>query len=196
MRLDDALMIAKTCQKLDPNNGQVAELIGRLEGFKKNSGQMEKARAALQEMEETVRKNPTNFEAALQLAGVYMQMQQPDQANMVMDKILNTAESRPDVLLTLARYYATLQNWPRLEVALEKWAKVNPDSPEAWFELARFKATFRKPNEAIAAVSNAITLGNKRRAGNPKDRDFVAEARADTNFMSLRTMPEFQRLIQ
>jgi tetratricopeptide (TPR) repeat protein len=195
-RLDDALMIAKTCQKLDPNNGQVAELIGRLEGFKKNSGQMEKARAALQEMEDTVRKNPTNFEAALQLAGVYMQMQQPDQANMVMDRILNAAESRPDVLLTLARYYATLQNWPRLEVALEKWAKVNPDSPEAWFELARFKATFRKPTEAIAAVSNAITLGNKRRAANPKDRDFVAEARADTNFMSLRTMPEFQRLIQ
>src|SRR5260221_7854709 len=35
-RFDDALIVAKTCIKLDPYNGQVIDLLNRLQAFKKS----------------------------------------------------------------------------------------------------------------------------------------------------------------
>ena len=39
-RLDDALLIAKTCLKLDPYNGNVTALVDQLEGYKRTAPQM------------------------------------------------------------------------------------------------------------------------------------------------------------
>lgn len=44
-RLDDALLIAKTCLKLDPYNGNVTALVEQLESYKRNSPQMAPAPA-------------------------------------------------------------------------------------------------------------------------------------------------------
>ena len=71
-RLDDAILVAKTCLKMDPDNGGVVGLIGQLEGYKgqtqNQQGALENARLQLLRMEEEVRKNPTNFPAAIELA--------------------------------------------------------------------------------------------------------------------------------
>jgi hypothetical protein len=37
--MDDALIVVKTCSKLDPFNGQITDLIKQLEDYKNQSGQ-------------------------------------------------------------------------------------------------------------------------------------------------------------
>jgi len=44
-RLDDALLVAETCLKLDPDNGQVRGLVENIKAYKKQSAGMKQARA-------------------------------------------------------------------------------------------------------------------------------------------------------
>ena len=45
-------------------------------------------------MEDDVRKNPANFQAAFNLAGAYLQMQQTNRAVQVLDGVLNSSPGR------------------------------------------------------------------------------------------------------
>src|SRR5260221_12428457 len=54
-RLDDALLIAKTCQKLDPFNSGVVDLVNRLQDWKKQRTELNSP-----QMEKTLQANPDN----------------------------------------------------------------------------------------------------------------------------------------
>jgi hypothetical protein len=68
-RVDDALLVAGTCLKLDPENSQVRGLVQSIKGYKAQSAGMKQAQAGFQQMEHEVRNNPTNSQAASKLAG-------------------------------------------------------------------------------------------------------------------------------
>jgi hypothetical protein len=76
-RYEDALLIAETCQKLDPYNNQVIGLVQNLRGVRKQAADFEQRQNTLQQMEAAVTNNPTNYQAAFNLAITYLQMQQP-----------------------------------------------------------------------------------------------------------------------
>jgi thioredoxin-like negative regulator of GroEL len=194
-RMDDALLIAETCAKLDPYNGQVADLINRLRGYKKGAGDMEQARNNLAAMEADVRKNPTNFQAALNLASAYMQMQQTDRASAILDGIVNNPRVEANAILAVAQAYISMTNWPKLEAALVKLTQLMPEEPDAWYDLAALRITLNKPTESLQALGTALELRNKRVAKNQKTRDLLAEARKDPRFNALRNTPEFQKLV-
>jgi tetratricopeptide (TPR) repeat protein len=197
-RVEDALLIAETCQELDPYNPQVSGLVDNLKSFK---GQQRTAappaapQNELAALEHELRVNPTNNAAAVELARVYLQMQQTDRSVQVLDRMVSNPVVEPAAVIRAAQLYAQMSNWPKLESALERLVKISPDSPEAWYDLAAFKANLRKDNDVLPALSNALVLSAKRLTREPKARDLLSEARNDARFTTMRQNPDFQKLV-
>ena len=107
-RFDDALLVAETCLKLDPYNGQVRGLVENIKGYKKQSrGHRAGPEARFEQLEDEVRKNPANFQAAFDLAGAYLQMQQTDRAVQVLDGVLNYPQADASALRGLLQAYGS-----------------------------------------------------------------------------------------
>jgi tetratricopeptide (TPR) repeat protein len=187
-RLDDALLIARTCLKLDPYNGQVKGLVDNLEAIKAQH-------VGPGAIEEEFRRNPNNFQVALELAKTYVNGQQQARAAQILDTVLKNPNLPQAAVIHAAQLYAQMSNWFGLEGALEKLVQVAPESPEAWYDLAAFKANLRKDKEALPALTQALTLNAKRLQRDPKAADLLPSARKDERFVFLRQTPEFQKLV-
>jgi len=187
-RVDDALIVAETCLKLDPYNGQV---IGLVKGIKGQMGQQ----SSFQQLEEEVRAHPTNYQAAFDLARDYFQLQNMERANQVLDGVLNAPNVDPNAVFGVVQAYLQTKNMTGLEKALEKLVKVMPQNPEAWYDLAGFKAKLGKAAEAMPALAQALELSRKRLALDPKANNLLAKARTDESFAVLRQSPEFQKMV-
>ena len=194
-RYDDALLVASTCQKLDPYNGQVNVLVQSLIEAKKRQSTPNTAQMNLQQMEADYRAHPTNFQAGFNLASVYMQLRQTNRASEILDGILNHPKAEINAILTIAQAYAQLGDYQKLEATLSKLVKVAPEQPEVWYDLAALKTTLGKQPEAIAALGRALALGAKRPSSDPKVRDLHTELSKDARFNALRQTPEFQQLM-
>ena len=190
-RLDDAMLLAKTAQKLDPYNGQIAGLIANLESYKKQMGQFGSA----QKLEEEVRKNPENLSAAFNLGIYHLQMQQNEQGLAIMDRIVAHPKIEMQMLANIIDIYKQLNNFAKVETGLTRLTQLQPNSPEAWYDLAAIRTTIGKNAEGLLAVSNAIKFSDARRATNPAAKDITAVAKTDPYIAPLRAMPEFQKLV-
>ncbi len=224
-RFDDAILVAATCLKLDPFNGQVRGLLETVKSYKK----AEQAQGTLQQMEAATRKNPADFQAAFNLAANYLQLQQTDSAVQVLNGVLNSPVVDPNALralitafssfgnqagiqqtvdkleahtnldasavLSIAQAYAALGNVPKLEGTLERLTKVMPTSPEAWYDLAVLKAGIGKSAEGLSALRQALDLSAKRLKSDPKAKDLLASARNEDRFGPLRQSPDFKQLV-
>lgn len=93
-RFDDALLISRTCQKLDPFNTAISSLIHQLEQMQKQRPEIEKARAELQVREDRFRADPADADNAVALAQSYFQMQMPGNATNVLATLAAALEPR------------------------------------------------------------------------------------------------------
>jgi tetratricopeptide (TPR) repeat protein len=265
-RFDDALLLAQTCLKLDPYNGQVRGLVETIKTWKQQAGGADQARNSLVQLEDEVRKNPTDVQAAFNLAMSYLQLQQTDRAIQVLDGVLNSPQAdasafrgliqayssfgntaglqkvaeklealvrtnpgnsqatiglveayrqlqKPEAAmplldklfddpkldgntaLSIAQAYAALGNAPKLEATLQKLTKLMPSNPEAWYDLAVVESGLGKPTEAMSALRQAMDLNAKRPQQDPKASNLVANARKEEHFAPLRQLPEFKKLV-
>ena len=194
-RVEDALIVAQTCRKLDPNNGQVAGLVKQLEGFKTQGGAVSQPQPNVQQLEKEINDNPTNFQSAFNLAGAYLQMQQTDRAVQVLDRVLTNDHADPSAMIFLAKAYAQLSNFPKLEISLEKLTQLQPHSPEAWCDLAAMKVAIGKNPEGIKDLRRCLEENSKRLAENPKAANLLTVIRADQRFNGLHALPEYQQLV-
>ncbi|HYG33390.1 MAG TPA: DUF2723 domain-containing protein, partial [Clostridia bacterium] len=196
-RVDDALLVAETCLKLDPYNGQVAGLVNNLQGYKSQMGNLAPAPINdFQVLEEEVKKNPSNAQAAVDLAIILSQQpQQTSRVTQLLDSVLANPSAPAGAVIRVAQLYGQMGNWVKLEESLEKLVKAAPDSAEAWYDLAALKANLQKNAEALPALKQAIELGAKRMKSQPGARDLAAEARRDDRFAILRQTPEFKKLV-
>ncbi len=157
-RFDDALLVAETCLKLDPYNGQVRGLVETVKGFKQQSGGtagLDQARAALVQLEDEVRKNPADFQAAFNLAGNYLQMQQTDRAIQVLDGVLNSPQADAKALRGLVTAYASFGNTAGLQRSadkLEALVRAHPEDYQAAMGLAEAYRNLQKPQAAIQTL--------------------------------------------
>ncbi len=190
-RYDDALIVAETCYKLDPYSPQAKGLVDNIRNIKKQ----QEAAQNFQNLENEVRNNPTNFQAALTMANAFAQAQQTDRAVEILSNVLQQPQANLNTVRDVAQTLAAMGNLPGLEIALEKLVKLAPNEPEACYDLAALKATLGKGAEAIRAARTALELSDKRLAQNPKARDLRVEMRNDGRFNALRSSPEFQKLI-
>ncbi len=205
-RLDDALVVAKTCLKFDPYNGQAIDLVNNLENYKKQSEKQGTDRsqleAQLRQMEAEQQSNPTNFENTLELARFYYQMQQSNHAVELLRSatgLFNQALANPDIhypdVAAMAQIAAQLGDMSRLEMTLQKLVSLAPDQPEPHYDLAALEAILGKTSDALLNLQASLNLSAKRLATNPAAHDLLVEARKDPRFDSLRTLPAFKKLV-
>jgi tetratricopeptide (TPR) repeat protein len=118
-------------------------LVRNIEGYKKQSAGIEQARSTLQRMEDDVRKDPANFQAAFDLAGAYLQMQQTDRAVQVLDGVLNSPQVNGSALRGVLQAYTSFGNHPGLQRTVEKietLERANPTNVDPYTVLATAQA--------------------------------------------------------
>jgi thioredoxin-like negative regulator of GroEL len=198
-RLDDALIVARTCVKLDPYNGQVRGLVTSLESWKSQRAELAPPPAqpvnGLEAMEKEVRGNPTNLQATIELAKIYVQLQQTGRAMQLLDGVLNSSNADAPSIIRAAMVYSEVSNWAKLEASLERLVKISPESPEAWYDLSAMKANLHKDQEALAGLTTALSLNTQRLQRDPKARNLLQDMSNDVRFVSLRQMAEYQKLV-
>jgi len=199
-RFDDAYLIAETCRKLDPYNGQVIDLANRLRAARGSGTPGAVPTAAtpgvsLAQLEKIVAQQPTNFQAAFDLAAAYLSLGQTNRATQLLDNVLDNPAADSSAVLAVAQAYVSMANFPKIETALQKLVKLAPGQPEAWYDLAAMKATLGKNAEALQALRRALELSAARLKQDSKQRDLRTEALRDPRFAALRQNPEFQALL-
>ncbi len=194
-RLDDAMLIAQTCLKLDPYNSAVIGLVGNLQAFKSQQTAHPQPRADFQQLAAEMNSDPTNPQVAIQMAQACLQMQQTDRAIRILDGVLAQPAPPVSTLVRAAEMFREVRNTPKIESALEKLVKAASDSPEAWYDLAGTKAELGKREEALPALVKALELSAARLHRDPKALDLAKTAQRDARFAGLRQTPEYQRLV-
>ncbi|MGO9203327.1 MAG: protein O-mannosyl-transferase family [Limisphaerales bacterium] len=197
-RFDDALLIANTCLELDPNNAQVAGIIKTIQTWKSQAPPTQapppaSPEQALRRLEQAVQADPTNFQAAFDLAATHLQLQQTNQAVEILDRVLNSPWINHSALDVLAQAYAQIQDLPRLQAVLDKAVKLYPDSPEAWYNLAGLQASLGNSTDAPVNLRRALELNALRLKRNPAKPDLAEQARKDPRLAPLLQRPDFQQ---
>lgn len=202
-RFDDAIIVAQTCSKLDPYNEQVKGLIENLKQFKEQAGARADIQQKLQPMEEEAQTNPANFRNVLQLGDIFKQMQETNAAMQLFqqstalaaEKVLTNSNENTENLTALAQIYAELGNLQKVESILEHVAQLYPNRPETHYDLAALKTVFGKNAEAFKELKIAIDESNARLKTNSTALNLLNSARNDPRFNSIRSTPEFQKIV-
>lgn len=208
-RIDDARLIAKTSQLLDPFNPQMRSLIEELDRIRASqagipqqsqpvavtppaAGQLPQQIAQLETL---VKQNSNNLQAVYQLAMSYAQAQQPEKALALVDQLVNNPAADNSSLLFAAQIANQLGQLSRVEQALSRIAQSSPDNPEVWFDLAGVQALQKKETQAIDSLRVALAGSTKRLAKDPNAPNLHTNALVDSRLNNIRQSPAFQRLI-
>ena len=198
-RLEDALQIIETALRFDRDNVTLQYWSNNFKAAKQSPGpaqtQFGQTQKVLSQLEQQFQTNPGDGKVAFELASAYLQLHQTNAAFHILDQLINSPQADVNAVLAVANAYAQLQQGAKLETVLEKLVKVTPDSPEAWYNLASTRALLGKSNEALAALGKSLMLNGQRLAQNPKEHDLRRDAGTNQSFTTLRSLPEFQKLI-
>ncbi len=202
-RTDEALLLATTSQKLDPFNGQIANLIYELNRIKIQQGgagvPMPPAPngnlVQLGALEQQFKADPNNLQAAMQLASGYMQTQGQAQAMAVLDQILVNPNADGGVLIFAANLYAQLGRIDKVEQALTTILKATPENPEGHYDLAAVRAIQNKTSESLDSLRTALQQSSKRLQKEPRAANLYSNALGDARFAALHASPEFTKLM-
>ncbi len=194
-RVDDALLIAHTLRRFDPDSAFARDIVRQVEGWRNAAVSQATAQGQLGQFEERYRTNPDDLKAAFELVSAYVQTQRTNEAYRVLDAWV--ARSNVDVgsLLSVANAYVSIGLYARAEPALQRLLKLVPDSPEVWYDLAGAQAAQQKHQEALQSLGVALQLGRRRLQIDPKSSNLAEVAVLDPRFQSLRDLPEFKRLL-
>jgi tetratricopeptide (TPR) repeat protein len=194
-RFDDAMLVAKTCQKLDPYNDSIKNLISELEGFKAQMAGNVQIQNQVQKMEAEAAANPADLPNLLGLAGAYLQTQQTNRVVALFDEAITNAHITTSQLEAIANFYAETGNFNKLEGVLERMIVVAPDQPDFRYNLAALDAILGKTSEALKNLQVALDLSARRLKTTPTAPDLLSQVRVDEHFNSLHNLPEFQKLV-
>jgi thioredoxin-like negative regulator of GroEL len=184
-RVDEARLIARTSQKLDPNNNQMENLVLELDRIKQQQGAMLP----------TIPATGGGVQALHASIMQYVQSQQRDLAGARLDELLAHPQGDANSMLFAAQMANQLGDLPRVEKALARLVQIAPDNPEAWFDLAGLRAMLNDSNQAIAALRESLRRSAQRLGTNPAAGNLASNAQTDPRFNPLRQMPEFQKVL-
>jgi tetratricopeptide (TPR) repeat protein len=192
-RVDDAILMAVTSQKLDPFNAQIQGLIFELRKIKASmAGQPANDVAS---MEEAFAKNPKDVSTAYQLVSRYAQVGQMDKIVSVLDQLTANGSNDPSALMMAANFYGQLGQLPKAEKALQQLVKIAPQHAEGAVDLAAIQVMQSKSNLALQSLRTALDENAKRHAGDGSTPNLYSNVLADQRFASLRGWTEFDKLL-
>lgn len=179
-RTSEAIAIARTCSKLDPENDSIRGLISQLEGARTQMQSMPKG------MDGQAIYNEVN---RLIAAG------QTNQALTLLDQLATHPGITSEGMLFVVRAYYTLGDSGRLEKALERYTTLAPEDVNGWYDLALLQGLLQRPT-ALETLKRAIALSDIKRLKDPKERNIREEAAKDQRFGALRENPQFKKLVE
>ncbi|MHB8523091.1 MAG: glycosyltransferase family 117 protein [Limisphaerales bacterium] len=194
-RIDDALRLAQTCLKFDPENSAVLGLIRQLDAMRQGAAANFQAQHQLTDLEQQYRTNPANLQTAFNLVGAYVQVRLTNQAIEVLNRLVANPKADGTTLLTAAQAFAQLGLLPQLESTLQRLVRLLPDNPEAWYDLAVVQTTLGKTSPAMQSLTRCVQISNQRLAKQPGAKDLRAFALEDARLAPLHPLPEFQKLV-
>jgi len=199
-RFDDALLVAETCLKLDPNNEGVANMVHELQGPQSSAAppppqDAGAAQAALAQLEKEVANHPTNLAAATALAQAYFRVRDNARCAEVLDAIMANSNADGAALSNVVGMYYAMQNFQKLEVAFKRLVQVSSDVPENWYNLASLESALGQAPDALKDLRRALEENAKRLARDPKAVNLQVRVATDQNFAGISNTPEFQSLL-
>jgi thioredoxin-like negative regulator of GroEL len=199
-RVDEAILMATTSQKLDPFNAQIEGLIYELKRIKASMGGQAAAPPPpggndIAALEQAFNADPKNVSVAYQLVTVYHQNGQADKIVGVLDRMTANATTDPNALMMAANLYGQLGQLPKAENALLQLMKVTPQNPEGAFDLAAIQAMQSKSNQALETLRSALDQSARRLAVDDKALNLYSNALTDHRFASLRGWAEFDKVL-
>jgi tetratricopeptide (TPR) repeat protein len=188
-RFDEALLLAETSIKVDPNNAGLKGLVSELQRLKAQTGG-----SNIDRLEAAYRANPNDFNTALSLAQAYAGVGRTAEVLRIADQMLANPGASTNQINFAAQVYQQLGDFARLEKALERWTQVTP-SPEAWLDYAASQAVQGKQAQAVTSLVQAMNLNQARLKTNNKAEHLGRSLENDARFASLKGNPDFQRLL-
>jgi len=168
-RIDDAILILKTCHKLDPYNGQINDWIAQLERGKGDQvGQ---------------------FFAQIQRA---IDAKQTSAAMQLLDQLLHMGTPDAKILTGAASMYLRMGDLTRSEETFQKLTQVAPTSSEPWYNLALVQANRGENVQAVASLKKAMEFNPEEIRQNPQAVNLREHLYQDPGFAHLRQTPEFK----
>jgi len=177
-RFADAYEIAKTCQKLDPNNGGVTALVEQLRPMANS----------LNELEGKVAANPKDYASVIALAAAYYQSQQGPKAVVLLDKMVADPSVDLNFVSQVVQVYEAVHDYVHLEPAMRRLVEqgTNPKD-KGYLDLARLQMVLQKQPEALDSINRAFQLTTNADS-------LRSNALGEPLFAGLKTNAEFQRL--
>ncbi|HVM48231.1 MAG TPA: DUF2723 domain-containing protein [Candidatus Acidoferrum sp.] len=158
-RFDDAELVAETCLKLDPYNGQVRGLVDSIKQYKRESAGGDPFRGNMLKAEDELHRNPNDFQAAFDLAGSYLSMQQTNQALAVLEHVRENPKVDTAALRSLIQAYESFGNAEGLQKTVEKLEALvhrDPANLQAKLDLAEGYRALHKPAEASKELDDVL----------------------------------------
>ena len=194
-RLDDAIVVAKTCLKLDPFNTQISGLITNLNQMKDQGGVPVQSESQLDQLEAAVAKDPNDLKASFDLGRAYFQTRQNDKGFAIFDRILASPAVDYSEVAAIASICAQLNKLDKLEDALKKLVVLRPDQPEACYDLAALQSVLGKPDDSLKSLKVALDQSAARLRKDPKAANLLLTNQHDNRFDPERKLPAYQALL-
>ena len=178
-RAAEAYLVARTCQKFDPENPHVADLVRQLAPYQPGGAPPvepqappPQAQSQLQQLEQLLNSNPGNAGLAEQLAAGYLQARQTDRAYAVLDRSLayltgqyKTNPGNHELVFSIAalltrrqRGQEATQMLVSLAQQLETEVKTNPTNASSGLLLAQTYMHLQKNDAATKQLDVVLNL--------------------------------------
>jgi tetratricopeptide (TPR) repeat protein/phage shock protein PspC (stress-responsive transcriptional regulator) len=186
MRFTEALRVAQTALRFDPDNATLQAWIANIQNALGRRGEIEDMQQHVRSLEQAVEITPTNAEAVFDLASIYIEMNRTTEALRLFDQLIEQPDVDLNTVLSVANAYAQLQQGDRLATALHRLVRMTPDSPEAWYDLASTQAILGRYEPALESLQRAIQLSDARLAADPRQPDLRQGATTNPSFAPIR----------
>jgi tetratricopeptide (TPR) repeat protein len=178
-RYDDAIKLVTNYKKYDPQNAQIAVVLGQINNLKQ---------LAVQEivLRQELLANPGNLNAIMSFLSVLATRGKIGEMDAMIDQLIQRKEFPAQHFKTIAQTYVQLGRMDRVELVLRKYLTFNPDDAQAWYDLGVVLVQMQQGNPALDCLERAIRL-------NPQ---YKQAAQQDNRMDRIKLFPRFQQLVQ
>ena len=178
-RFEDIQMILRTCNDLDPYNGQFNYWLTQV------NAQLDQIKSGRQSM--TIQQLMTNVEQAIK-------EKRNAEAEAMVDALTGSPQPEAGLLVQCAQWYQQIGKLSKGTAAMQKVVGLAPGRWETWFYLARMQALEGKAAESADSLRKAFALNTNDRVNlQGTTMTFHEFVQKDGSFDPIRGTPEYQK---